>query len=100
MIPEASLPVYGGLPRTNCYTVVMARRQKYTVTDGKLTLDLYPAEEGGYVVQGTFDRALLTQGETIEEAFENARDAAKTLAEGRGRVERDERGSARRKAAG
>ena len=77
----------------------MAKRTKYTITDGKLTLDLYPAEEGGYVVQGTFDRALLTQAETVEEAFENARGAAKTLAEGRRIVEQQER-VALRKAVG
>ena len=48
----------------------------YTVSDGDLVLTLEPAEEGGYVVTSPFDPELITEAETIEEAFENARDAA------------------------
>ena len=69
----------------------MAQRQKFTVTDGDLVLDLYVAEEGGYVVRGTFDPALITEAETVEEAFANARDAAATLAEGRRKRELEDK---------
>jgi antitoxin HicB len=60
----------------------------YVVSDGRLVLHLEPAEEGGYVVTSPFDAALITEAETIEEAFEMAEDAAKTLAEGRAKLER------------
>ena len=52
---------------------------KYTVTDGELVLVLEPAEEGGYVVTCPFDPALITEAETVEEAFEMAHDAAAEL---------------------
>ncbi|HEV3339556.1 MAG TPA: type II toxin-antitoxin system HicB family antitoxin [Pirellulales bacterium] len=52
---------------------------QYTVTDGKLVLSLEPAEEGGYVVTSPLDPELITQAESIEEAFANARDAAQAL---------------------
>jgi len=52
---------------------------QYTVSDGKLVLNLEPAEEGGYVVTCPLDPALITEAETIEEAFANARDAAQAL---------------------
>ena len=52
---------------------------KYTITDGTLVLDIYDAEEGGFAVQGTFDRALITQGDTLKEVFEMAHDAAEML---------------------
>ena len=57
----------------------MARQKSYTVSDGKLMLLLEPAEEGGYVVTSPLDPELITQAETVEEAFENARDAAAAL---------------------
>lgn len=52
---------------------------KYTISDGKLVLNLEPAEEGGYVVTSPLDPELITEAETVEEAFANARDAAKAL---------------------
>jgi antitoxin HicB len=52
---------------------------RYTVSDGKLVLNLEPAEEGGYVVTSPLDPELITQAETIEEAFDNARDASQAL---------------------
>lgn len=55
----------------------------YVVSNGRLVLHLEPAEEGGYVVTSPFDPALITEAETIEEAFANAEDAARTLASGR-----------------
>ena len=59
----------------------MAKR--YTVSDGKLVLTIEEAEEGGYVVTSPLDPALVTEAETISEAFLMARDAMKTLAQGR-----------------
>ena len=61
----------------------MAKHEGYTVSDGKLVLLLEPAEEGGYVVTSPLDPELITQAETVEEAFENARDAAVALKESR-----------------
>ena len=52
---------------------------RYIVTDGKMVLVLESDEEGGYTVTSPYDPALITQAETIEEAFEMARDAAITL---------------------
>ncbi len=53
--------------------------KRYTVSDGKLVLKLEEAEEGGYIVTSPFNPELITEAETIEEAFANARDAAKAL---------------------
>ena len=53
--------------------------KSYTVSDGKLVLNLLPAEEGGYVVTSPLDPELITEAETVEEAFRNARDARKAL---------------------
>ena len=54
---------------------------KYTITDGKLVLDIYDCDDetGYFAVQGTFDRSLLTQGRTLKEVFEMAHDAAAML---------------------
>lgn len=60
----------------------------YVVSDGRLVLHLEPAEEGGYVVTSPFDPALITEADSIEEAFVMAEDAVKTLAEGRAKLER------------
>lgn len=59
---------------------------RYIVTDGKMVLVLEPDEEGGYTVTSPYDPALITQADTIEEAFEMARDAAATLEEGRAKL--------------
>jgi antitoxin HicB len=61
-------------------------KKQFTVTDGKMVLILRPAEEGGYTVTSPFDPALITEAETIEEAFDMARDAEKTLKEGRAKL--------------
>jgi len=55
----------------------------YTVSDGQLVLSLEPAEEGGFVVTSPFDPELVTEAETLAEAFENARDALEALNESR-----------------
>jgi hypothetical protein len=53
--------------------------KQYTVSDGKLVLVLREAEEGGYVVTSPLDPELITEAETVSEAFVNARDALKAL---------------------
>jgi predicted RNase H-like HicB family nuclease len=64
----------------------MDKPQLYVVSNGRLVLHLEPAAEGGYVVTSPFDSALITEAETIEEAFENAEDAARTLAAGQSKL--------------
>ena len=64
----------------------MAKR--YTVSNGKLVLSLEEAEEGGYVVTSPLDPELITEAETIEEAFLNAEDAAKALLRSRRKLMR------------
>lgn len=56
---------------------------RYTVSEGKLVLVLEAAEEGGFVVTSPLDPELITEAETIEEAFANARDAARALKQSR-----------------
>jgi antitoxin HicB len=66
----------------------MFMAKRYTVSDGKLVLNLEEAEEGGYIVTSPLNPELITQAETIEEAFANARDAAKALKQSRARLNR------------
>jgi len=72
----------------------MSSRRRYTVSDGKLVLTLETAEEGGYVVTSPLDPELITEAETVEEAFENARDAAKALRQSRAKLTRKRSSSA------
>jgi antitoxin HicB len=58
-------------------------RKQYTVSVGKSVLKLESAAEGGYVVTSPFYPELITEAETIEEAFVNARDAARALKQAR-----------------
>ena len=57
----------------------MAKPITYTVTDGKLVLTLEVAEEGGFTVTAPFIQGLVTEADTLDEAFEMARDAASAL---------------------
>jgi antitoxin HicB len=57
--------------------------KQYTVSNGKMVLTLREAEEGGYVVMSPLDPQLITEGDTVAEAFENARDALAALATSR-----------------
>ena len=57
--------------------------KQYTVSDGKVVLTLEQAAEGGYVVTSPLDPQLITEADTVEEAFENARDALSALAASR-----------------
>jgi antitoxin HicB len=60
--------------------------KRYTVSDGKVVLILQEAEEGGYIVSSPLDPELITEADTIQEAFENARDAMKALIRSRRKV--------------
>jgi len=60
--------------------------KRYTVSDGKLVLILQLAEEGGYVVTSPLDPELITEADSIQEAFENARDAMRALIRSRKKV--------------
>lgn len=64
----------------------MKKSKRYTVSDGKLVLHLEDAEEGGYVVTSPLDPELITEAETIEEAFVNAYDAAAALRKSRAKL--------------
>ena len=57
--------------------------KQYTVSDGKIVLTLQEAEEGGYIVTSPLDPQLITEAETVQEAFENAHDALAALAASR-----------------
>lgn len=58
----------------------MSRSSKpFTVSDGTVTLNLEPAEEGGFVVTCPTDPELITQAESVEKAFEMAYDALEGL---------------------
>jgi antitoxin HicB len=59
---------------------------RYTISDGKLVLVLEPAEEGGYVVTSPLDPELITEAESVEQAFANARDAAQALKQSRAKL--------------
>ena len=61
---------------------------RYTVSDGKLVLTLEVADEGGYLVTSPFHPGLNTEAETLEEAFEMARDAAAMLKQARAKMAR------------
>jgi antitoxin HicB len=61
----------------------MTAGKTYTVSDGEMLLILETAEEGGYVVTSPLDPELITEAESLDEAFQNARDAARVLNESR-----------------
>ena len=69
------------------------KSKRYTVSDGKMVLCLQEAEEGGYIVSSPLDPELITQAETVEDAFENAYDAAKALKDSRKKLMRKLQGS-------
>jgi antitoxin HicB len=73
--------------------------KRYTVSDGKFVLSLEEAEEGGYVVTSPLDPELITEAETIREAFVNAKDAARALSRSRRKLMRNLSAIARSKQA-
>ncbi len=60
--------------------------KRYTVSDGKLVLTLEEAEEGGFIVTSPLEPTLVTEAETVSEAFEMARDALKALRQSRAKL--------------
>jgi predicted RNase H-like HicB family nuclease len=74
----------------------MARPKRYNVTDGKLLLTLEEAEEGGFLVTSPDDPALITEAETIAEAFEMAKDAMAALAKSRRKLAAELKAAPRR----
>lgn len=69
--------------------------KSFVVIDGDLRL-LLEYEAGWYTVSSLDVRGLNTQGKTIEEAIENAHDAAKLLAEDRAEMMREIRDSSKK----
>jgi antitoxin HicB len=61
----------------------MTKRRTFTASDGELVLTLEPAEEGGYIVTSPLDPELITEADSLDEAFVNAADAANALNESR-----------------
>jgi predicted RNase H-like HicB family nuclease len=57
----------------------MKKRTTFTASDGRLVLHLEPAPEGGYVVTSPLEPELITEAESLEEAFAMAKDAIKSL---------------------
>ena len=59
---------------------------RYTVSDGRLVLTLSVSPEGGYVVTSPQNPELVTEAESLERAFEMARDALRALARSRSKL--------------
>ena len=66
----------------------MRKKTTFTVSNGDLVLHLEPAEEGGYLVTSPFEPELITEAETLEDAFVMARDAIKALRASRTKLHR------------
>ena len=66
----------------------MKKKHNFTVSDGDLVLLLECAEEGGYVVTSPFEPEMITEAETLEDAFAMARDAIKALQASRAKLHR------------
>jgi predicted RNase H-like HicB family nuclease len=64
----------------------MVKDKQYTVSDGVLVLALELADEGGCAVMSPMDPELITESDSIEEAFANARDAAESLRSSRAKL--------------
>ena len=68
---------------------------RYTVSDGTLFLVLEPCEEAAYFVTSPFNPDVMTQADTLEEAFEMARDVIALFKEHRA-AERKANGAAKK----
>ena len=62
----------------------MAKR--YTISDGKLVLTLEEAPEGGFIVTSPLEPQLITEADTVTDAFAMARDALRALAQSRAKL--------------
>jgi antitoxin HicB len=60
--------------------------KRHAVSDGKIVLTLESAAEGGYIVTSPLEPELITQAETVDEAFANARDALRALGRSRAKL--------------
>ena len=77
---------------------ICVMRKPYTVSDGKLVLTLTPAAEGGFVVTSPLEPELVTEADTMEEAFAMARDAVQSLRASRAKLIRKLASAGRRSA--
>ena len=59
--------------------VIMKAIRLFTVSDGRFVINLEPDEEGGSVVTSPLDPQLITEAESVEVAFLNAKDAFAAL---------------------
>jgi antitoxin HicB len=66
----------------------MKKSNNFTVSDGELVLHLEVAKEGGYIVTSPFEPELITEAESLEEAFVMAKDAIKALRVSRAKLYR------------
>jgi predicted RNase H-like HicB family nuclease len=66
----------------------MKKQTHFTVSNGDLVLELEPAEEGGYIVTAPFEPELITEAESLEDAFVMAKDAIKALRASRAKLHR------------
>ena len=66
----------------------MIAGKSYTVSDGQMVLTLEAADDGAYVVTSPFAPELITEAESLDEAFANAKDAAETLKQSRKKLAR------------
>ena len=66
----------------------MKKTSSFTVSNGALVLNLEPAVEGGYLVTSPFEPELITEAESLEEAFVMAQDAIKALRASRAKLHR------------
>jgi hypothetical protein len=62
--------------------------RRFVVSDGRTVVALAAAAEGGYVVTSPVDPELITRAETLDEAFEDVRDAGRALRRSRAKVRR------------
>jgi antitoxin HicB len=76
----------GRKPRASVDRLERRMSKRYTVGDGKLVLTLEAATEGGFVVKSPLDPELVTEAETVEEAFANAHDALRALSQSRAKL--------------
>jgi antitoxin HicB len=72
--------------------------KSYTVSDGSLVLTLTPADEGGFVITSPLEPELITEAETIDDAFRMAHDAVRALRASRAKLLRKLASSSRRSA--
>jgi predicted RNase H-like HicB family nuclease len=68
--------------------VLPTKPERYTVVIEDLVIAVERMQDGWYIVTCPFDRELVTQGRTLDEAVAMAKDAKKTLAEARAKPSR------------